>query len=286
MQCYRHPARETHVACSGCGRPICPDCMTPSPVGMRCPECAGERTRVVRAGGLTERTLLEAAPVTAVLIAINAIVFLGEFLTGGPQVLMSRIVTGSVLVNGVFFGPLVADGELWRIVTAGFLHFGILHLGMNMVLLFLLGRQLEEAIGRVRFAGIYFASLVAGSLGSLLVQPDAVSAGASGAVFGLMGATLVVARSRGINPWESGIGGLIVFNLLITFTIPGIAIGGHVGGVVAGVAIGWILSVLEGSRSPSVSGVLPAAVLGIVVTGALFVATALVAHGKFAELIG
>jgi membrane associated rhomboid family serine protease len=148
-------------------------------------------------------------------------------------------LSAGIIENGAIFRfpdeVYVAEpGQWYRIVTSGFLHFGIIHIGFNMYLLYLLGQMLEPAIGRVRFALIYFAALLGGSAGAMLLQPDAFHGGASGAVFGLMGAAFVGYRLRGVNPLTTGIGTTLVLNLLITFTIPGISIGGHLGGVVAG----------------------------------------------------
>lgn len=286
--CYRHPGRETLASCSRCGRPICPDCMTPSPVGMRCPECAGERTKVVRPTAGGQRDFFSAAPVTAVLMALNVLAFIAEIATGGAAAGMSRQLSGEVLLNGVFFGPAVADGEWWRIVTSGFLHLGILHIVLNMYLLYMLGQLLEPAIGGARFAAIYVSSLVAGSLGVLLIEPSSSAAGASGAVFGVMGAALVAARSRGINPWESGIGGLLVLNLIITFAVPGIAKGGHIGGLVGGLIVGFLLIELDESRAAfgRGRGRLPAIAIGTLVSVALFAVTIAVARSKFDYVLG
>ncbi|MFY9265822.1 MAG: rhomboid family intramembrane serine protease [Solirubrobacterales bacterium] len=282
--CYRHKGRQTGVSCSSCGRPICPDCMTPSPVGMRCPECASDRQRVIPARAIANPGLLDVAPVTVALMVVNVLAFIAEVATGGGLSGLSSNISGSVLREGVFFGPAVADGQWWRVVTSGFLHLGLFHIGMNMLLLYLLGQLLEPAIGGVRFAAIYFASLVAGSLGSLLIEPTIAAAGASGAVFGLMGAALVASRSRGINPWESGIGGLIVINLLITFAVPGIAKGGHVGGLVGGLIVGYILIEFDDRRRLFGRSVAPAIVIGTIVTAALFYATIAVAENKFAAI--
>lgn len=255
--------------------------MTPSPVGMRCPDCAGDRQRVISARALVEPRLIDAAPVTTVLIALNVVAFLAEIFTGSALTGMSSSTSGSVLDHGMFWGPAVADGEWWRIVTSGFLHLGFLHIAMNMLLLFLLGRQLEPEIGSVRFAGIYFFSLVAGSLGSLIIEPQVASAGASGAVFGLMSAALIAQRTRGVDPWQSGVGGLIVLNLLLTFFVPGIAKGGHIGGLIGGLVISFLLIDLDETRRLFGKSIVPAVVIGVVGTVALFALTVIVAQQKF-----
>ena len=233
--CYRHPGRETGVACSNCGRPICPDCMTSTTVGMRCPECARQRTKV--------RTMrsIEDPVATYGLIAINVIVALGSFLGGSGGSLASGGGSSQLLQYGAVSRPEIASGEYWRLVTAGFLHAGFLHLAFNMYVLYVLGTMLEPAIGRTRFLLIYFVALLAGSFGALLLSPTAPTVGASGAIFGLMGAAVVVMRNRGISPMESGLPVWIGLNLLLTFTIPGISIGGHVGGLLAGAAAALLL---------------------------------------------
>jgi membrane associated rhomboid family serine protease len=205
--------------------------MTPTPVGMRCPECSRQRTKV-----RTLRSTTTEPVVTYALIAINVIVFLaeGQFgigSTNGGTELFRRFALD---------GPDVANGDYWRIVTSGFLHAGLLHIFFNMYLLYLLGNMLEPAIGSVRFALVYFVSLFAGSLGALIVSPDTLTVGASGAVFGLMGAAAVELSARGINPMETGIGGLIIFNLLFSFVFSGISIGGHIGGLIGGALTGFL----------------------------------------------
>jgi membrane associated rhomboid family serine protease len=266
--CYRHPSRETGVSCSSCGRPICPDCMTPTPVGMRCPECARDRTSV-----RTARTLVSEPTVTYALIALNVMAFIGSLSAGGGATSRGG---GSVINDGALFGPDIAvHHEYWRLVTSGFLHAGLLHIGFNMYLLYILGQILEPAVGHIRFAALYLVSLLGGSFGALLVSPHSLTVGASGAVFGLMGAAVVTLRARGFDPAASGIPMLIGLNLLISFVLPGISIGGHIGGLVAGAAAAFIL-VEIGERGSS--RVLP--LLGCLVLGAVAVAGSVAVAGQ------
>jgi membrane associated rhomboid family serine protease len=203
--------------------------MTPSPVGMRCPECMRRPTKVVR--GVGEASLFSKAPATFILIGLNVAVFVAEIGTGGG----GFQVNGSSLVFEFgLFGPLVAEGEWYRLVTSAFLHGSLFHIAGNMILLYFLGRLLEPGIGTPRFVAIYLASLLAGSFGALLFAPDALSYGASGAVFGILAATFVIARGRGIDALASSVGVLILLNLAFSFGVPGISIGAHLGGLVGG----------------------------------------------------
>jgi len=241
--CYRHPDRETGVSCSSCGRPICPDCMTPTPVGMRCPECMRQRTKVVQGAGSQAEGFWR-APATFVLIGLNIAAYLFE-IAGGAGGLSNP--SGSVISDFSLRGISVADGEVYRLVTGGFLHAGLLHVGFNMFLLFILGRLLEPALGTPRFLAIYFASLLAGAFGALILSDPLVSTlGASGAVFGLAGATVVIARGRGMDAIAAEIGFLIVFNLVITFSSSNISVGGHIGGLVGGALCA--LAIVAGER--------------------------------------
>jgi membrane associated rhomboid family serine protease len=275
--CYRHPSRETGVSCSSCGRPICPDCMTPTPVGMRCPECARERTKVK-----TIRSAQTMPVVTQALIALNVIVFIGE-LASGTQV--GAGTGGTILDKGALFGPAVAhQHQYWRIITSGFLHEGFFHIFVNMLSLYFIGPVLEPAIGRVNFAAIYFASLLAGSFGALLFEPLGLTVGASGAIFGVFGALIVVARARGISIWQSGLGPILVLNLVLSVSIRGISIGGHLGGLIAGLITGWlVVEFAERRRMPAVAlaGCAVVAIIGVV--GAIAVAGA---HGLAPHGIG
>lgn len=228
--CYRHPDRETRVSCSSCGRPICPDCMTPTPVGMRCPECMRQRTKVVH--GVGQPSGFGRSPATYVLIAINVLVYLVE-IAGGPGGLNNP--SGKVVLDYSLAGPFVAEGELYRLVTSGFLHASFFpHLAFNMILLYFLGRLLEPALGTLRFLGLYFAALLAGSLGVIVLEPNALSLGASGAIFGLAGAVFVIARGRGLDAIAGQVGFLIVFNLFLTFSSTHISVGAHLGGLIGG----------------------------------------------------
>ncbi len=226
--CYRHPGRETNVACSNCERPICPDCMTPTPVGMRCPECSRQTTSV---RGMPRSLSTAAMPATWTLIAINAIAFVVELAGGGAGVQFSG---GKIIREGGLYAPDVANGDWWRIVTSAFLHAGFAHIALNMVGLYFLGRLLEPAIGTARFLGIYFVSLLAGSAGVVLVSPHTISVGASGAIFGLLSAAFVVARHRGLEQIAQQVAFYVVVNLAFTFGFPGISIGAHIGGLIGG----------------------------------------------------
>jgi len=224
--CYRHPNRETGVSCSNCGRPICPECMTSTPVGMRCPECAKQRTKVRSGPGAFSGAHTPYA--TYALIALNVIAFFAELGAGGGA------TAGQLVQDGGIFGPAISDGDWYRIVTGGFLHAGPLHLLFNMYVLYVAGTLLEPGIGTPRFLAIYFISLLAGSFGALLLDPNTVTVGASGAIFGLMAAVLVVARGRGMEQIATQFGLFIVLNLVLTFSIPNISVGGHLGGLIGG----------------------------------------------------
>jgi membrane associated rhomboid family serine protease len=199
-------------------------------VGFHCPECARSGAqKVLRPADLVER------PVVAIaIVAVNLVVFLAGL---GPG-LATRT---AVISDGGLFGPSVAAGEWWRIVSSGFLHANVIHVGFNCFLAYQLGLLLEPAFGRFRFALVYAAGLFGGGFGALLLSPDAFTVGASGAVFGLMGAAVVVLRNRRIDVFATGIGGLLVLNLVLTFLIPRISIGGHLGGLVGGALAGWII---------------------------------------------
>ncbi|HYM44723.1 MAG TPA: rhomboid family intramembrane serine protease [Solirubrobacteraceae bacterium] len=267
--CYRHPSRETGVSCSSCGRPICPDCMTPTPVGMRCPECSRQRTKTVRM-----RDMASVPQVTYALIAINVIAFLteGNLTLNGGGAGNSTYLKGALLGSSELpqlAGQGVAHGQWWRLVTSGFLHENLLHIGFNMLVLYYLGTMLEPALGHVKFGVIYAVSLLTGSLGALLVAPHDLTVGASGAVFGIMGAAAVEMRARQIPIMQSGVGMLILINLIFSFTVPGISWGGHIGGLIGGALAALVIQLGARYRAQALALAGCAAIGAAAVAGSL-----------------
>lgn len=245
QRCYRHSSRETYISCSQCDRPICTDCMHEAAVGFRCPECVGNRKPTNSAWqGRKVRAPSGAATVTYTLIAINAVLWLIQISQGGGL----GNFGGQIASDTALFGPAVADGEYYRLVSSAFLHASIWHIGFNMFLLFALGAweqggvALERYIGHARFFAIYASAVLCGAAGALLLSPNAITGGASGGVFGLMGAVLVLQRQRGIGLLQSWVGMLLLLNLAFTFIGGNISIGGHLGGLVGGVIAAWLLS--------------------------------------------
>ncbi len=242
--CYRHPDRPTGLSCSECGRPICADCMTPAPVGIRCPEHAGARRQarirpkpVRRAPGIALAT--GQAPVTKALIAINVVVYLIEAVQGAGL----NAPGGALVDKFLLYGPAVASGGWWRLLTAMFLHASILHIAFNMFALWVIGTPVEQYLGRARYVGLYFVSGLAGSAGALLQTPTTPVLGASGAIFGILGAMLII-EWQATGRLAGNAMTWIVINLAISFAIPNVSWGGHVGGLIGGIVItlayaGW-----------------------------------------------
>ena len=248
MRCYRHPDRETGVSCSECGRPICPDCMTFSPVGIRCPDHSGKARGAAKVVQNVQRsTSRTPSLVTMTLIGINAGIYLLQ-LAGGASINANSgwifehgaLVMRAIGSNGQLVG--LAEGEWWRLLTAAFLHYGPIHLGLNMLALWWIGRPLEAYLGSVRFLLLYLVSGLAGSAGALIASPNGITVGASGAIFGILGAAIVLER-QGTYVLGGSALPLLIVNLAFTFAVPGISIGGHLGG-----AIGGALSILVLSR--------------------------------------
>jgi membrane associated rhomboid family serine protease len=250
--CYRHPDRETGLACSECGRPICADCATFAPVGIRCPDHSGVRSSPVtrvkprpvvrRAPGMALAT--GNAPITKALIAINLAIYLitavqGAGLSNPGGALLSRFILVGSNVHGRFFvpyGDLAHDHQWYRLVTAMFLHASILHIAFNMYALWVIGRPVEQYLGTARYVGLYFVSGLAGSAGALLQSPFTPVLGASGAIFGILGAMMIL-EWQVTGSLAGQAAALVAINLGLSFVIPGISWGGHVGGLIGGILI-------------------------------------------------
>jgi len=270
MYCYRHPDRETGLSCSECGRPICTECMTVAPVGLRCPEHSGQQARPARVATSFRRMSVAGTGglVTKALIAANVAVYLITVAQG------SGINTpgGSLFAKWFLAGPLVANGDWWRLITAAFLHANILHIAFNMLALWWFGTPVEAFLGRARFLLLYLVSGLAGSAGALIASPNAVTVGASGAIFGVLGAALVLERQR-LNVLGGSALTIIVINIVFTLTVPGISIGGHLGGLAGGAAATLVLSRF-GRRHPGygnagfleIAGVLALGVISVLIS--------------------
>jgi membrane associated rhomboid family serine protease len=229
--CYRHPNREAHIRCVRCERRICPDCMIPASVGFQCPECvkAGNssvrRATTVFGGRVTD----DPGWVSKVLIAVNVVAYVLQQAVDGFTVRffdLGALPPGDPVVG-------VASGEYYRLITSAFLHGGIVHLLLNMYALYLFGPPVEAALGRVRFTALYLLSALGGSaLSYAFANPVQPSLGASGAVFGLLGAFLVINRRLGRD--TSGVMVLLAINFVYGFLVPRIDWRAHVGGLVVG----------------------------------------------------
>jgi membrane associated rhomboid family serine protease len=272
--CYRHPDRPTGLSCSECGRPICTECMTMAPVGIRCPEHSGRAQGVQRMTRGVQRASFEGAgaKVTKLLIGINVAVYIAELAQGGGV----YGVDSTIYQKGVLYAPFIADGDYWRLITAAFLHYGPFHLLLNMLGLYWFGSLLERRIGSGRFLLLYLVSGLAGSAGALVISPTNPTVGASGAIFGILGAGLVLEQQRDYVFGGSALG-IIVANLILTFAWSGnISVGGHIGGLIGGAAATLALS--RFGRGHAVYG--RAGLLGIAGIVAVGVVSIVVAYWK------
>ncbi|NJP99253.1 rhomboid family intramembrane serine protease [Streptomyces zingiberis] len=241
--CYRHPDRETGISCVRCERPICPDCMISAAVGFQCPECVRTGAGTGHAPGANRpRTLAggvqTADPrlVTKILLGMNVAIWALALAAGDRFVEALDMLGLAVGTDGRVIG--VADGEVYRLLTSAFLHQEPLHIAFNMLGLWWLGGPLEAALGRVRYLALYLLSALGGSaLSYLLAAGNQPSLGASGAIFGLLGATVVLMRR--MNQDLRPVAILLALNLLITFTWTGIAWQAHIGGLVTGAAVAY-----------------------------------------------
>lgn len=197
-------------------------------IGHHCESCAKTGSQQV----YNARNLpANRPPLVVALIAINVVAFLAN-----------EVLSGELNFRGVLFGPLIQDGEWWRIISSGFLHRGLIHLGMNMYGLWILGQSLEEGLGKLRFGLVYLAGLLGGSFAVLAFGFQQPTLGASGAVLGLAGALAAVLWARGISLTQTSLGFILALNLAIPVLIPGISFWGHLGGIFAGFAGGWLIS--------------------------------------------
>ncbi|MEV4507894.1 rhomboid family intramembrane serine protease [Dactylosporangium sp. NPDC049525] len=292
--CYRHPDRETYVRCTRCDRPICPNCMNEASVGFQCPECVREGARTQRPvrtafGGGQEGAL---GVVTITLIVINVLVFIASVISSGTA---DSLAGGGI--GGLFGGstplhewgglttyrniPLedadhnpfyrildggLVDGQYYRLFTSMFLHYGLFHLLMNMWALWVLGRPLEAMLGRSRFLALYLVAGLGGSVVTYLVGSEwALTAGASGAIFGLFAALIIVLRK--MRRSVAGIVPVLVLNLVITFSVPGISITGHLGGLLFGAIAAAALAYAPRSRRTLVQAAALVAVVVVLAVG-------------------
>jgi membrane associated rhomboid family serine protease len=261
--CYRHTDRAAAVGCQRCDRPICSDCMRPASVGFHCPECAQRGAqRVYRA-----RDLRPGKQVTVTLLAINAVLFLAQMSTGGGVI---RTTTG-LTFEGLLFGPFVADGEYWRLLTSGFLHANLPHVLFNSWALWVFGPLVEALFGRWKMLGIYLSGLFGGSALVMLFAWSSPTLGASAAVLGLGGALVGSMAARGMDLRSSGLVGVLGINLLLPLLVPGISFWGHLGGIAAGFAAGYAVAVLGERRSGdrATYAVLGGLVVGLAALGAV-----------------
>jgi membrane associated rhomboid family serine protease len=266
--CYRHPGRETWVRCTRCNRPICPDCMRDAAVGFQCPDCVSAGQRSVRPPRTAFGGKVAARPgtVTMLLIAANAAVFVltvasgAGLMGGGPS---------PVSYDLAMIPAAVAAGAYYRLLTSMFLHFGVVHIGVNMYALYLLGMQVETALGRLRFITLYLLAGLGGAAASYLFSPVATrSGGASGAIFGLLAAYFVLARRVGADTRQILVS--IGISLVLSFSLSVIDYRAHLGGLAVGAAVTAALVYAPTGRSRTavqLAGMIAAAVLIIVAVG-------------------
>jgi membrane associated rhomboid family serine protease len=233
--CTWHPDRFTALSCSRCGRPACPECLTPASVGFHCRQCVAESNAVRPVARTISGSVVGRQPIVAVgLIVVNVIAFVVTMVQGGGE---SGLIRSALFREGALSPMYVASGDWWQLVTSGFLHGGVVHIAMNMLSLYLIGVGLERVLGAVRFAVVYGLSLLGGSVAVyLLTAPDALTVGASGAIFGLLGALLVIYKRLRLDLRQLGV--ILALNAFITFTVSNISWQAHIGGFVVGAIVG------------------------------------------------
>ncbi|MEV8506625.1 rhomboid family intramembrane serine protease [Actinoplanes sp. NPDC051475] len=288
--CYRHPSKETYVRCTRCERPICPDCMNEASVGHQCPECIAQGRRTQRpartafGGSVAGR----AGTATKVLIGVNVAVMILSIMTGGANAVAgggwggllgsgTPLTQWGAVLGSAYYGPegaaalhgIAGNGEWYRLVTAMFLHYGVLHLLMNMYALWILGRDLERVLGPLRFLGLYFLAGLGGNVAAYVFSdPRQLTAGASTAVFGLMAAIFVLLKR--LNLSVAPILPVIVINVVFTFAASGISIAGHLGGLATGAIVAAVLAYAPRDKRDLVQGVGLAAMFAILMVIAVY----------------
>ena len=299
--CYRHPDRESYIRCQRCDRTICPDCMREAAVGFQCPECVSKGAKETRSGRTAYGGIRSAQPglTSMVLIGINVAVWLGIVVTGWTKSRLIDILAlipagqcGSVDQPGGYYPGVnseavcsaigdgrwdagLADGAFWQVLTNAFTHVQLWHIGFNMLALWFLGPQLESALGRTRFLALYLLSALSGSVAVFwLAGEHSATLGASGAVFGLLGALLVIGHKIGGD--ISGLWGWLGINALLTFVVPNVSWQGHLGGLLGGALVAAILVYAPRERRTAVQlgGLLA---MGVALTVAALVRVAMLA---------
>lgn len=225
--CFHHTDRETGRACTRCGRPACPDCLIQASVGSQCFECVkrGAPKKTVRIRQTFQHDpLLATKLITAITVGAFLLIALRD---GGVD------GTGATADRLALFGPVVRH-EWWRLLSYSLVHYGLLHIGSNLLMLWIVGRVLEPGTGPVRFATIYLVSVLGGAAGALIATPHSPIGGASGGVFGVAAAATLLLHRQGIRFWDAGFGPLLLINLALGLFVSNISLGGHIGGLVAG----------------------------------------------------
>jgi membrane associated rhomboid family serine protease len=261
--CYRHPDRTTYVSCVRCDRPICAECMRPASVGFQCPDdvAAGAKQQRPLRNQFGVKQVYARAYVTFTMLAINVIVFI---LQGFP---ITQSASNKFTNDYVSWNYYIAhDHQYYRLLTGAFLHVAIWHIGLNMLVLLMVGPALEKLLGPVRFTALYLLAGIGGNVLPFLVDGyNTANLGASGAIYGLFAAYWVIARR--LRADTSAITGTIVLNLVLTVTIPGISLWGHVGGLIVGAVIGAVFAYSGAKRwHLQLAGVVGVAVILVIAT--------------------
>lgn len=271
--CFRHTDRETGRACTRCGRPACPECLVQASVGSQCVECV--KSDRPPATQRINRMLGRSEPiVTYSLVAVTAIAYIAIELHDAGLSALDRARGDTWLTKLALFGPAVHDGDYYRLVTNSLVHYGILHIAFNMFILWQVGKLLEPAAGHLRYFLLYIVSVLGGACGALILDPHALTGGASGGVFGLMAAATLVLTRNGMSFAQTGFGPLIVLNLFLGFFISNVSIGGHIGGLIAGALATEALLQSRQVRKPALG------IVGVCAVGAAAVIGALIAAGQ------